>query len=62
MAFENEKKSDGAFWKRKSQNGKEYYSGHVTINKEKTYLVMFPNTRKTRDNQPDFDIKISLSR
>lgn len=58
MQFDGNK-SDGAFWKKKSAKGHEYYSGHITINGEKIYLAMFPNKRKKNDKHPDFDVKIS---
>jgi len=58
----DQKKSDGAFWKKVAKSGNEYYSGHITIQGEKIYLAMFPNKNKKTDKHPDFDIKISEPR
>lgn len=55
----NQKQSDGAFWKKTAKSGSEYYSGHITIQGEKIYLAMFPNKNKKTEKQPDFDLKIS---
>lgn len=52
-------KSIGAFWKKQSANGNEYYSGNIEIDGKKIYLVAFNNTRKQTENQPDIQIYIS---
>jgi len=56
--MDEQKKSVGAFWKKTSANGNEYYSGNIEINGEKIYLVGFNNTKKA-DNQPDIRVFIS---
>lgn len=55
----DERKPDGAFWKKTAKSGNVYYSGHIIVGGEKMYLAMFPNLRKKNDTHPDFDIKIS---
>ena len=53
----------GAFWKRTSQRGQKYLAGHIKDedgNSEK--LVVFANTNKKSDNQPDYRIYKSRPR
>lgn len=47
----------GALWLKKSRDKKTtYMSGHVQIDGKKHYLKVFKNTRKNKDNQPDYSI------
>jgi len=55
-------KSIGAFWKKESKAGKVYYSGNIEIAGNKIPLVMFENTRKEKETQPDLQIFISEPR
>lgn len=48
--------SIGAFWKKVSQNGREYFSGYVLMNGQKTSLVMFKNDNPKSDKSPAFSI------
>lgn len=45
-------------WKQKTKEGNTYYSGQVG---KETKLLIFPNTRKTAEGQPDFEVFIGES-
>jgi len=49
----------GAFWKKNSKSGEDYYSGNIEIDGNKVNCVMFINKQKTSDKSPDFTIKES---
>ncbi len=51
--------SIGAFWEKTSANGLDYLSGVIEIEDKKYYLAVFKNTRKDKDNQPDYNIYLS---
>ena len=51
----DEKKSIGGLWK-KEKNGHVYYSGQIEIDGVKHNFVCFHNSKKTKDNQPDYYI------
>jgi len=51
------KKSIGALWENVSKTtGKEYLSGHIEINGEKIPLIVFKNSYKKADKQPDYQM------
>ena len=45
----------GALWIKEGQNGK-FMSGNVEINGVKHPILVFKNTKKEKDNQPDYKI------
>lgn len=45
----------GALWLKDGKNGK-YMSGRIEINGEKINIVVFKNTYKEKENQPDYKI------
>jgi uncharacterized protein (DUF736 family) len=47
--------SIGALWIKESEKG-EYMSGVVEVNGEKHPIVVFKNTYKEKENQPDYRI------
>ncbi len=56
------KQSIGALWSRNGQNG-EFLSGDVTINGQKTEIVVFQNTYKQEgEKTPDWRIYVSEPR
>lgn len=69
MSEQNTKQSEwknreiGALWKRKSDSGKTYCSGHFIVdelgNEVKVKVVMFSNTEKKNEKSPDFLIYLS---
>ena len=49
------KEAIGAFWRNKSQNGSEYYSGYFNIDGERKDVILFQNTYKQPgEKTPDF--------
>lgn len=55
----------GAFWKRTSQKGQKYLAGHINTGgpeNESTKLVVFHNSNKQNDNQPDYRVYKSRPR
>lgn len=53
----------GAFWKRTSQRGQKYLAGHIKGDDGSSEkLVVFANTHKKADNQPDYRIYKSRPR
>lgn len=58
----NQRKKVGAGWLKTSQDGKKKYVS-VVINgglSPDIHLVMFPNSYKEEDNQPDYIIYLSM--
>ena len=53
-----ENKYIGACWIKDGKNGK-YMSGNIEIDGKKTYIVIFKNHRKQKENQPDYNILLS---
>ena len=53
-----EQKSDkiGALWLKTAKSGQKFMSGVVEHNGEKIQLVVFKNTKKEKENQPDYNI------
>lgn len=45
----------GALWKKSGPKG-EYFSGMVEVGDEKINIVVFPNSYKKAENQPDYRI------
>lgn len=45
----------GALWKKNGPKG-EYFSGMVEIGDQKINIVVFPNSYKKSENQPDYRI------
>ena len=54
------KESIGAFWRNKSQNGSEYFSGHFIIDGERKEVVLFENTYKQAGEKTP-DLRMFLS-
>lgn len=50
--------SIGALWAKTSKKGM-YYSGTLEIDGRKIPIVCFQNNRKTKPNQPDFNIMVA---
>ena len=50
--------SIGALWRKEGKNG-EYFSGNIEVNGEKINIVIFPNTKKEKETQPDLRILLS---
>lgn len=46
----------GVLWKRKTQDGKVFLSGVLRDISGDIQIAVFPNNRKDKDNQPDFNI------
>lgn len=46
----------GGLWIKKSKAGNDYMSGVLTINGEKTNIIVFKNANKKTDKQPDYSI------
>ena len=55
------KRKIGALWSKKTEDGKEYFSGVIADLRGDIQIVVFKNEKKT-DNQPDYDILMSESR
>ena len=53
------KKSIGALWEKTSKSGTKYFSGVFESGDQKTNIVIFQNSRKEKDNQPDWQIFLS---
>ena len=53
------KKNIGAFWLKTSKAGNKFMSGNIEIKGEKHEIVVFENTHKTQENQPDYKIYLS---
>lgn len=47
----------GALWIRKDKYSKEYFTGHIFVNGQKIDIVVFDNTMRTKDNQPQMVIR-----
>lgn len=45
----------GALWLKEGKSGK-YMSGRIEVNGEKINIVVFKNTYKEKENQPDYKI------
>lgn len=58
-----QKRELGAFWKRTSQSGQTYLSGHVEVDelgtKKKVKCVMFSNKDKSNERAPDYRVYVS---
>ena len=58
-----QKRELGAFWKRTSQSGQTYLSGHVEVDelgtKKKIKCVMFSNKDKSNERAPDYRVYVS---
>lgn len=46
----------GALWLKTSKSGMKYFSGVIEWKGEKFYISIFKNNKKTKDNQPDYNI------
>ena len=58
------KREMGAFWRRQSQKGQKYLSGHVTLkgedgSEQKVKVVVFSNKNKSSDRAPDYCVYAS---
>ncbi len=62
---DNKNKELGALWKRKSKDGSQtYLAGHLVSEDEfgqetRTKIVVFSNSKKTNERQPDFRMYLS---
>ncbi len=52
----------GALWVRKTKEGKTYLSGILETLAGDVGIVAFQNDKKTKDNQPDYNLCISGDR
>lgn len=48
----------GALWEKSGRNG-VFFAGEIELNGEKTKIVVFPNSKKEKETQPDWNILIS---
>jgi uncharacterized protein (DUF736 family) len=46
----------GAFWKKKSKNGKTFLSGVIKIDDKETKITCWPNDKNGNEKRPDFNI------
>lgn len=46
----------GALWLKNSKSGMKYFNGVIEWKGEKFYISIFKNNKKTKDNQPDYNI------
>ena len=53
-----EKKKSYGLWKHTSKNNIEYLKGKVVINGIPYKVVVFSNSKKSKENQPDFSLII----
>ena len=51
----------GALWLKDGKNGK-YFSGKITVDGQDIGIVIFKNTYKEKENQPDYKILRSRPR
>ena len=50
----------GSLWLKTSKDGNtKYMQGNIVINESKIDIVIFKNTKKTNENQPDYNIMAS---
>jgi uncharacterized protein (DUF736 family) len=52
------KRKIGALWSRKTEEGKEYYTGVISDLRGDIQIAVFKNHKKS-DNQPDYHILLS---
>ena len=52
------KRKIGALWSKKTEDGKEYFSGVISDLRGDIQIVIFKNDKKS-ENQPDYDILLS---
>ena len=52
------KRKIGALWSKKTEEGKEHFTGVISDLRGDIQIVVFKNDKKT-DNQPDYDILLS---
>ena len=55
------KRKIGALWSKKTEQGKEYFTGVISDLRGDIQIVVFQNEKKS-ENQPDYDILLSESR
>lgn len=46
----------GVLWLKNSKSGMKYFNGVIEWKGEKFYISIFKNNKKTKDNQPDYNI------
>lgn len=51
----------GALWLKDGKKGK-FFSGSIELEGIKTQIVVFKNTKKTKENHPDYNILLSKPR
>jgi uncharacterized protein (DUF736 family) len=52
-------KKIGALWLKTAKSGQKYYSGNIEIADKKIPIVIFKNTQKENEKQPDYNIILS---
>ena len=52
------KRKIGALWSKKTNDGREFFTGVISDLRGDIQIVAFKNGKKT-DNQPDYDILLS---
>ena len=52
------KRKIGALWSKKTEEGKEYFTGVISDLRGDIQIVVFKNDKRN-DNQPDYDILLS---
>lgn len=50
----------GALWKKSAKSGLRYLSGTLETLSGDVYIAVYENTKKTADNQPDYNIVLNL--
>jgi len=48
--------SIGALWTQNTEDGREYYKGHIFVDNRKIRIVVFANDKKKEDTHPDYNI------
>jgi uncharacterized protein (DUF736 family) len=49
----------GALWSKKTEDGKEYFTGVISDIRGDIQIVVFQNDKKQNDKQPDHNILLS---
>lgn len=59
----NPRRSIGALWEKLAKSsGKRFLSGSIEIGGQRYPIVVFPNTKKSKPNQPDYSILMQEQR
>ena len=49
----------GALWSKKTDDGRDYFTGVISDLRGEIQIVVFGNDKKESENQPDYDILLS---